>query len=182
MIQLIHKIADLLDEKNIQWALGGSLLLKHYKLVDVCHDIDIMVSMDHVDILDSVLSSLGSKEVRQEHSIYKTVYFYEYLIDGIEVDVMAGMTINHDQGQYVYPFDQESIQYLVDPWSKELPYTCMEDWFVIYQVIPNRQAKVDLIEGYLSSHPLKRPDLLQRQLKLRLPTGVKERVSDLLKS
>lgn len=62
----------------------------------------------------------------------------------------------------------------------KIPLTSLEDWYVIYQLIPNRSAKVSLIEGYLRSNGIKRADLLRRMLAQKLPPEVKENIAGML--
>ncbi|NLA54057.1 MAG: hypothetical protein GX858_06895 [Clostridiales bacterium] len=56
----------------------------------------------------------------------------------------------------------------------------MEDWYVIYQLIPGREAKVKLIEDYLKSNKISHPNLLQTALEGNLPAGIQKNIRRLL--
>ena len=51
---------------------------------------------------------------------------------------------------------------------------------MLYQLMPDRAAKVSLIENHLRSDGIRRPDLLNRMLAQNLPQGVKENIKRLL--
>ncbi|EPS50014.1 TPA: hypothetical protein PL619_000635 [Clostridium botulinum] len=58
----------------------------------------------------------------------------------------------------------------------------MEDWYVIYQLIPNREAKVKAIESYLLLNGINNSFLLERTLKGNLPIEVREKIKKILSS
>ncbi|MBY6897199.1 hypothetical protein [Clostridium botulinum] len=58
----------------------------------------------------------------------------------------------------------------------------MEDWYVIYQLIPNREAKVKVIESYLLLNGINNSFLLERVLKGNLPIEVREKIKKILSS
>ena len=63
-----------------------------------------------------------------------------------------------------------------------IPFTFLEDRYVIYQLIPNRELKVKMIEKYLLSNGTKKTFLLERALKGCLPIQVRERIESMLSS
>ncbi|HBJ2609223.1 hypothetical protein [Clostridium botulinum] len=58
----------------------------------------------------------------------------------------------------------------------------MEDWYVIYQLIPNREAKVKVIESYLLLNGINNSFLLERALKRNLPIELREKIKKILSS
>jgi hypothetical protein len=182
LIKALVRIANELNRLNVKWGLGGSLLLFQYGLTEKAHDLDIMVELEDYKIADAVLSSLGTKlKNREEKSpVYLTEHFNEYVVDGIDIDLMAGFQISHEKGVYRYAFDELST-----PESKwidgiKINYTALEDWYVLYQLMSHGPLKANAIEHYLFKEGIKHPILLERALRGNLPESVKNRIEGLL--
>jgi hypothetical protein len=180
LFQTLSYIGEKLNEENILWGVDASILLSHYNLVNSPNDIDILVALKDIHKADEILKSLGNKKTREANDSYSTEYFNEYVINGIDVDVMSGLTLNHEEGKYEQIFDEASIvdEMLVN--DVKIPLTSLEDWYIIYQLIPGREYKVSLIENYLLQKGISNPILLQRALKCTLPSMVKERSENLI--
>ena len=93
---------------------------------------------------------------------------------------MAGFVVNHNNGAFRYIFDKSSISEYKVINEVKIPFTSLEDWYVIYQLIPNRKAKVEMIEKYIVSNGIKKSILLERALQGCLPIDVRRKVEDIL--
>jgi hypothetical protein len=175
-------IAKELNAQGVLWGIGASIVLHHYSLVDSPNDIDILVDIKDIQNVDMILENLGIKKLTEKIDTYSTRYFYEYVINAIDVDVMAGFTLNHSNGEYIYSFDHKSITSVTNMNGIDIPLTSLEDWYVIYQLIPGRENKVKIIEDYLLENGLKSPNLLNRALTKVLPEEVRFRIQNLLAS
>lgn len=182
LIQTLVKIANELNHLNVHWALGGSFMLFRHGLTEKAHDLDLMVDIEHYEIADAVLSSLGTKlKKREEKSpVYLTEHFIEYVIDGIDVDLMAGFQIAHQQGVYRYSFDELSTPESNIIRGTKINYATLEDWYVLYQLMSHGPLKVNAIEQYLIKEGIKYPFILERALRGNLPDPVKFRIEGLL--
>ena len=180
MFNTLSYIGKKFNEERIVWGVGASILLNHYGLIDKPNDIDILVDLKDIEKADKVLKSIGEKIVWEKTDIYSTKFFYEYLVNGFEVDVMAGLSINYDNGIFKYIFDQSSISEIKVINGVNIPLTSLEDWYVIYQLIPNREIKVSMIENYLLSNGIKKPNLLERALRGHLSNEVRDNIQRLL--
>ncbi|SCH02438.1 hypothetical protein [Romboutsia sp. Marseille-P6047] len=125
---------------------------------------------------------MEKKKKWEKSSTYSTKYFYEYVINGFDVDVMSGFAVNHNNGVFRYIFDNNSISEFKLINGVNIPFTSLEDWYVIYQLIPNRQTKVDMIETYILSNGIKKPMLLERALEGCLPVDVRLKIENILNS
>lgn len=137
MINELSYIGEKLNEKRIIWGVGASVLLALYGLVEECNDIDILVDINDIEIADRILSSIGIKNKFIEVENYATKYFYEYKIRGFDVDVMAGLAINQSEGTYEQAFESSCISGYKKVNGVEIPLSSLEDWYIIYQLIPN---------------------------------------------
>ncbi|MGL5243797.1 MAG: hypothetical protein ACRC7R_01290, partial [Sarcina sp.] len=101
-------------------------------------------------------------------------------INELDVDVMCGFAVNHTNGTFNYVFDSNSISEFKVINEVKIPFTSLEDWYVLYQLIPNREVKVKIIEKYLLSNGIKKPMLLERALEGCLPIDIRKRVCNIL--
>lgn len=182
MFNTLSYIGKKLNETNVMWGVGASLLLNQYGLIDKPGDIDILVDIKNIEKADKILKNIGKKKEWEKTAMYSTKYFYEYIIDGIDVDVMSGLAVNHSMGVFEYIFDYNSISNFRIINGVKIPFTSLEDWYVIYQLIPNRESKVKMIEKHLLLCGIKKSFLLQRAMKGCLPIHVRKRIENILSS
>ena len=180
MFETLTYIGEKFNHSNIVWAVGASLMLNQFGLIKDPNDIDILVAIEDINKADDILKNIGEKKEPKKVSTYSTKYFYKYLVNKINIDVMAGFAINHTKGLYGYVFDNDSISTIKRINKVDIPFTSLEDWYVIYQLIPNRESKVDLIEKYLLANGIKNPELLKRALRGNLTLEVRGKVEKML--
>ena len=180
MYETLTRIGRLLNEKKVLWGVGASVLLHQYGLVDSPKDIDLLAALEDVDAIDGILQGVGEKKDREKAGLYSTRVFREYVVGGVDIDVMAGFSIRHTDGVFAYVFDRKSITRFIEIKGVEIPFTSLEDWYVLYQLIPGRKRKVELIESHLRTNGIQHPFLLERALKGDLPGPVAERVRGML--
>lgn len=180
MFNTLSYIGKKLNDDGIIWGVGASILLNKFGFIDKPNDIDIFISIDDIKKADEILKNIGEKKKWEKASTYSTQYFYEYVINEIDVDVMAGFAVNHSNGTFRYIFDKNSISEFKVINGVHIPFTCLEDWYVIYQLIPDRQVKVEMIEKYILSNGIKKRILLERSLQGCLPIDVRKKVEEIL--
>ncbi|MHB8107118.1 MAG: nucleotidyltransferase domain-containing protein [Candidatus Cryosericum sp.] len=174
-------IARALNQSNVHWGVGASVLLYYHGLVDAPRDIDIITNEADADVVASILGSMGHEEPGDPaRSLYSTSRFLEYTVDGTDVDVMAGFAIRHHSGTYVFPFDDRSVTMWKSVEGVIIPFSSLEDWYVLYQLMPGREAKVKLIEDHMRSNGITDEVLLDRALAAELPADVRARTERLL--
>ena len=89
------------------------------------------------------------------------------------IPVLAGIKFDlTDEGLYLVASDNEI----------DIPFTSLEDWYIIYQLIPNREFKVNLIEKYLTLNGIENPDLFKRALRGNLPLEIRSKIENVLSS
>lgn len=176
----LGQVAGALNAAGVCWALGGSLLLAHYGLADTPRDIDLLVAEADADRAEAALAALGPRTPWVPTAPYETRRFLEFRVAGAEVDLMAGLAIRHDGGLYRHPFDAASPEGSLTLGGCPIPLMALEDWFVLYQLIPGREAKAARIEAFLRNRGLGRRDLLTRALAQPLPEAVRQRCTRLL--
>lgn len=180
MFNVLGYIGEKFNNSNIKWAVGASMLLNQFDLIEKPNDIDIFIDINDIEKADKILEDIGEKKVWEKTSTYSTKYFYEYVVNEIDIDVMAGFAVNHNDGVFEYTFDSNSISEFKIINGVKIPFTSLEDWYVIYQLIPNRQVKVKIIENYLLANGIGKSILLERALQGDLPREVRENIENIL--
>lgn len=175
-------LAKELNQAGVHWGVGASVLLWHYGLVDDPHDIDLMTAEQDVDRITEVLDRLGTKKTGSEQGSYATSHFLEYVVDGTDIDLMAGFGIRHSAGVYTYVFDERAVTGKALVGGVVVPLTALEDWYVLYQLMQGREHRVRAIGDYLVGAGSAHTELLERALSQSLPADVRSRTECLVAS
>lgn len=145
-LAVLSKIAEKLNSQHITWAVGASLLLYLKGKVNHFHDIDIMVAEEDASSLQQVLLSIGELKPAKPNLGYKTKVFQEFVVDGVDVDVMGGLIIVHDGKDCYFPLRKEDIKDFVMIHSQKIPLQSMEQWKILYNLM-GRLERVKQIES-----------------------------------
>ena len=180
MESILLKIAEHLNKRGVHWGIGGSLLLVRHVLVDTARDIDLIVAESDITAAMDEMAQIGARDVALENPAFISRHFAHYVVEGIDVDMIAGFTIHHATGDYVFPFDDRTITEKASIDGIEIPYTSLEDWLVAYMLMEKREWKADIIWAHLHRYGVNQPELLQRALLQPLPEAVVERIHALL--
>jgi hypothetical protein len=172
----LYYIADKLNENHIRWVIGSSVLLYFHGIIDRPNDIDIIIDKEDIIKAKKIFDEIGIEENKENKEPFLTEYFYTYLVRDTYVDVMCNFALSHDCGIYKFVFDKEAIVENKKVNETVLPLSSLEDWYVLYQLIPGRESKVKMIEEYLKENAIKYFSLLERALKQDLPIEVVEKI------
>jgi hypothetical protein len=143
------RIAGAFNDANICWGVGGSLLLRQYGLADTCGDIDLLVSPSSLQAADGILSAMGEKQPEKPSDVYATDCFYEYVIGGVCIDLIAGLKIRTGGGVYEHVFDENSVRHTFWIGGVAVPFTALEDWHALYRLMPGKEYRANRIANYL---------------------------------
>lgn len=177
---VLSKAGALLDAGNILWGVGASVLLWRYGLVEAPRDIDIMVGQADAERAARLLDGLGTRVEGRGAGPFVTEHFYEFDVDGVEVDVMGGFAVRYGGGVYRYRFDARSVPRRLAVAGHCLPFMSLEEWLALYLLMPGREQRAALIERHLRERGLEYPALLRRMLESGLPQAVARRLAGLL--
>ncbi|HNX16602.1 MAG TPA: hypothetical protein PKO28_04515 [Bacilli bacterium] len=144
-LKVLSKIARILNSRSITWAVGASLLLYFKNSTDHFNDIDIMVSENDIEKAKEILLKVGELMPQSPNKQYKTRHFLEFVIDGVDVDVMAGFVIVKDGIDYECPFSQDQIAESIQVNGEDIPLQNLKDWRRYYELM-GRASKVKMID------------------------------------
>lgn len=148
-LETLVKIAKIINERGYTWAIGGSCMMYLHGIVDSFHDIDIMVSIEDAESSKQELLKLGTLE-KSTPGMYATKHFYEFVIDNVDIDVMAGFAIIKDNMLYDCSFIKENIDMIKVIDGVDIPLESLEKWKRYYYLM-GRENKVNLIKHYLQN-------------------------------
>ena len=176
----LEKIATELNKANILWGLGGSKLLDCYHLIESVNDIDILIVESDIKQAENIFSIIATEQKAISKEPFATKHFRTYTHARTSIDVMAGFQIHHPKGLYTMEFDRLSLTdstYINDTY---IPLSSLEDWYILYTLIPRKQYKADLIEAHWKKYGIQHPYLITRSLKKSLPSPLRTRLQTIL--
>ncbi|WP_159881941.1 nucleotidyltransferase family protein [Paenibacillus puerhi] len=184
--EALRLIAAHLNEAKLEWALGGSALLAWHGLTESVNDLDLLVSVRDAAQAHEVLKALGTSSVMAPKEPYCTAYYTRYSIAGTGVDMMGLFSIRHDEGVYRLDWradeQGEAVRIPVGQAGEavEVPLSSLEDWYVLYRLLPGRSDKAELIERYWQKSGGPKPERLRPALARELPDLQRRHIRRLL--
>lgn len=152
-LQTLQKIAKIFHQANLHWQIGGSLLLYLKGITDDFADIDLLIAEQDVEKCKQLLSPLGACFPQQPSQQYKTKHFMEFVIDGVDFDIMAGLTIVYEGHDYYFPIEHEPLAELLFMKDIALPLGSLTRWLTYYTLM-QRPKKVELLKSYFRFHAI----------------------------
>lgn len=181
-LAVLAKAAHALNKAGVVWGVGASALLFLSELVEEYNDIDLIIAPESEKAARKALEGLGAKAAPPAAPVpaYETASFTEYTLAGVDFDLLCGFAIRRKDGLYQYDFGRERVAEWVNVLGERAPLCPLEDWFVLYLLMPGRQKRATLIGRHLRQHPREHSRAwLNRWLGNRLPGDVRERVMTL---
>lgn len=132
LLKTLSLIADRINGHKLTWGVGGSLLLSFYNIVEKPNDIDILVDESNAASFNEIMSSIGERKDALRSELFHTTHFSKYRMNGIDIDVMGGFAVQHDEGVYKISLQEESIVSHKTIYGVDIPLCALEDWYVLY--------------------------------------------------
>ncbi len=170
MTATLYKIAKQFNDKRITWALGGHALLEKYELIEQAEEITLLVVEKDFEQVTEILNSLGSKM-----KPLATKGIYQYKIAEVIVTLICQLVIEYKGNSYPYTFDQLSITDTGLVARIKIYYTCLEDWYVIYNLMGDHKDYVKEIKNYFLLKGVTNHELFSRSL-ANIPHDLKLRI------
>ena len=142
---VLSDMAHVLNEAHVTWAVGASALLYLKGRAATFGDIDLMAAEEDAGKIKALLSQMGRLLPDNPDARYQTRHFMEFVIDGVEVDVMAGLVIVSDGQAHECPFGQAQIAEYVQLHGEKIPLQFMSDWKRYYTLM-GRTAKAEMMD------------------------------------
>ncbi|GKU27703.1 hypothetical protein [Clostridium folliculivorans] len=168
----LYYIADELNKKKVRWMIGSSVLLYFHGMVNSPNDIDVVIDEKDIMKVKAIFDKIGIEQAKEKKYPYLTEYFYTYIVRDTSVDIMCNFGVAHQYGDYRLKIDESAIVEYRKINDVILPLSSLEDWYVLYQLMPGRENKVNMIEEFLISNGVDHYELFERALTQPLPEAV----------
>lgn len=150
LLLTLKDIAQVLNALEIEWAIGGSLLLFFKGIIDKPKDIDLMIKPNDSKLVFDALNEMGPYDHGDPVKGYATKIFRKYTINSIEVDVIGGFVITKGSAPYEHPFSKESIEEIeILDWTVNLDN--IENWLETYKKMGDPKHRAPKIKQYLDA-------------------------------
>ena len=148
-LKVLSAIAHVLNEAQVLWAVGGSLLLYFKGITDTFRDLDLMVAEEDAGRVRELLSGMGTQALPNPDAQYRTRHFLEFTIDGVEVDVLAGFVIVKDGKAYECPLLAQQVAEQICLNDEKIPLQSLTDWRRYYELM-GRGEKAEKIDRFIA--------------------------------
>jgi hypothetical protein len=146
-IEVLLKIANLFNENAITWNVGASCMLYLRDVVEDFNDIDLMIHIDDVEKVKDLLKKYKNLD-RKPNGKYQTEHFLEYDIEGVDIDIMAGFRIVHNNNVHYFPLSREQKNEKIIINNSIIYLESIEKWQIYYKLM-ERKDKVEIINNSL---------------------------------
>ncbi len=114
-------------------------------ITETVQDIDLMIEEKDAETAKKALCAMGSLKPPNPNAQYKTRCFLEFVIDGIDVDFMAGFVIVNDGKEYDCSLKKEDIKGAVTVQGETVWMHSIRKWRRYYELM-KREEKVKMID------------------------------------
>lgn len=146
-LHILKKIVKVFNNNNITYSLGASSMLYLRGIVMSFNDLDFRVKSEDVPKIVSLFSNYP-KEIRKPNEKYKTKVFLEYIIDGVEVDIMSDFIIQNNNKDYHFPLNNTDDFDIIKLDDVTIVLDSVLDWYTFYSLM-NRTDKINILKSYL---------------------------------
>lgn len=115
-------------------------------IVNEFHDLDIMVLEEQAPVVKDILFKMGKLQ-KSEKGIYETTCYYEFVVDGVDIDVMGGFKIRNSNEVYDCSLKIENIDQKVMLENACISLESLSNWRRYYQLM-GRTGKVEMIDSW----------------------------------
>ena len=178
----LGRVARALNAAQIVWAVGATALLYLLEIEAEPERIELMVEIADFEPARATLRAVGggSQPAPALNAACAVALRDVLRVDEVDFDLICDLTIRRKEGTYRYLFDQSRVAARLRLEDTLVPLTPLEDWYVLYQLIPGRAKLVTQISRYFRTHAGSGNHArLNPWLANRLPGDVRERVMKL---
>ena len=145
-IDVLKSISAKFNRAGITWSLGASMLLYFKGITTTVNDIDILVADENVEQVKAIMKALkGELQPSIPNDKYRSKAFLQYVVSGVEIDIIAGFAIVNDGKIYDCSLLPNQIVEYLDLDGKKIPLQSVDLWCKYYELM-GRDEKVQLIK------------------------------------
>lgn len=146
-IKILKKIAREFNQAHITWSLGASMLLYFKGITTEFYDIDIMIVNEDAELVKRIMKSLSAElQPPKPNDKYQTKTFLEYVLEGVDVDIMGGFGIVYGGKTIDCSLHPDQIVEYLDLGNEKIPLQSVDLWCKYYELM-GRDNKVQMIKN-----------------------------------
>jgi|LGOV01.1.fsa_nt_gb hypothetical protein len=150
MLEVLEKIAKEFNNNNVKWAVGASLLLYFYDIIEKPNDIDVIIDSKDEETVCEIMNKLGNEQSVESVRKYKTGVFHKFYIEEVEVDIIGDFNILVNDKYYLHPFPN-NIEKNVLINETKIYLDSLTNWVDTYTAMGDPKNRVKLIMNYLNN-------------------------------
>lgn len=139
---VLIKLAEVLNNNQIVWGIGGSYLLQLHGIYSNPNDLDIWVQpkdMHKTKELFSSFERIGTSIQLPEKYHFKMKYY------DTEVEFISCFIVVPNKNKFEYYISSDNIRIKTLDNGFKIPCTYLEDWYIVYKLL-GREEKARIIE------------------------------------
>lgn len=149
-LQVFAKVAAALNRQGVTWAVGGSLMLYFRGVVTDFNDIDLMAAAADGERAAEALVDLGAvRKPVQPSPRFESDGFWKLELNGLGIDIMAGLGIIYEGQKYTFPLRKGDISDTIELLDEKIPLQGVREWRELYRLM-QREEKVRLLDAWLA--------------------------------
>jgi len=176
----LFEVISNFNQTGIRYALGGSALLYYHGITDTVHDLDFIIHPSDIEKANVCMKKVGIAIAASKKFQYGTRHYKKYLVDGVEVDLMADLIIFHGVYSFEHHFDSSDLIQTFTVRGESVKLGNLEDWYLIYLFIGSREDKVKALEKHFIEQGDLNKTKMDQILNGDLPEDIRKRITNLL--
>lgn len=179
----LRKLTEAFDNAGVRWGLSCSAVLFFHGISDHFTDYDIVIDKHDIEKAIEILKEIATEEEAYSKPCFKSDYYGEVVLEGVELDVICVFGVNTFGAHYVYDFDIKYVNFVEIEEDFIVPLIPEEAQWVLYSMMmgwqPQRRFKRDLLTQYLKTTGIKHPEVFEEALNDQLPYWMKAEIKAL---
>lgn len=147
-IEALRKVSMRLKDKDICWAVTGSMNMAMQGMAVEVHDIDLQTNEAGAYKMQALLQAYVVTPVRYLASERMHSHLGKLVIDGVEVEIIGGLQKLLPDGTWEAPLDVAAHTCLVEIEGMQVPGLTLDYEYQAY-VLMGRMEKAELLRQWL---------------------------------
>lgn len=148
-LNALQKICVRLENRNILWAVTGSLNMVLQGMPIKAHDIDLQTDQAGAYQIEALFPEYAFEPVRYLASERMRSHLGKLLIDGVEVEIIGGLQKLLPDGTWEAPVDVEKHKRHVEIEDMRVPVLTLAYEYQAYLIL-GRFEKAELLKDWLA--------------------------------
>lgn len=138
-LKVLACLAERFNKAGINWAVGASALPYLKGKTDSFHDIDCMIVDRDAEKVKKILTKTATFRPTGSKEHYKSACFLQFVIDGVEVEIMGSFLVNYRGKGCLCPLEKDPAVEQVSLFGQKIPLQSLQTWHEYYTVMGRKE-------------------------------------------